>query len=454
MNTSLADFVRRHSGLRINNTGNRPAVMYNNWAPFRDNINDTLIINLAKTAAELGVTHFTIDAGWYTTEENLGKNVSWIDNMGDYVPDNKKFPDGIKPVFEEIRKLGLKTGLWISVGSATKASQALKNNPEWAVRDDNGDLINLHSPDSERDQWTMCFGTEWKEYIKNKILNLVRELNLSYVKLDLSVVTSAYSTEINKAGCSAKDHPFHKDREESLIVIYERLFELFDELHQEAPDLYIDCTFETAGKLQLIDYAFCQHAEGNWLTNIGETFPVGAFRIRNLAWWKSPVIPASSLIIGNLQMNSPEFIQELKTLIGSFPIVLGDLRQLSEEKKVEIKQWISWISEMQQKYDYDLYRQDIPGFGEPMEGSWDGWMRINTDSKKGGIIGVFRHGSLDNERRISIPGLSKNDNYKIKRAPLGEEISVMNGEDLAKQGFKVFLEKNYDSVIFEIELAE
>ena len=75
MNTSLADFVRRHSGLRINNTGNRPAVMYNNWAPFRDNINDTLIINLAKTAAELGVTHFTIDAGWYTTEENLGKNV-------------------------------------------------------------------------------------------------------------------------------------------------------------------------------------------------------------------------------------------------------------------------------------------------------------------------------------------------------------------------------------------
>ena len=187
----------------------------------------------------------------------------------------KKFPDGIKPVFEEIRKLGMKPGLWISVGSAAKASQALKNNPEWAVRDDNGDLVNLHSPDSERDQWTMCFGTEWKEYIKNKILNLVRELNLSYVKLDLSVVTSAYSTEINKAGCSAKDHPFHKDREESLIVIYERLFELFDELHQEAPDLYIDCTFETAGKLQLIDYAFCQHAEGNWLTNIGETFLLG-----------------------------------------------------------------------------------------------------------------------------------------------------------------------------------
>jgi len=117
-----------------------------------------------------------------------------------------------------------------------------------------------------------------------------------------------------------KDHPYHKDRQESLIVIYERLFELFDELHEEVPDLYIDCTFETAGKLQLIDYAFCQHAEGNWLTNIGEPFPVGAFRIRNLAWWKSPAIPASSLLIGNIQMDSPNFIDELKTLIGSFPL--------------------------------------------------------------------------------------------------------------------------------------
>jgi hypothetical protein len=39
------------------------------------------------------------------------------------------------------------------------------------------------------------------------------------------------------------------------------------------------------------------------------------------------------IIIGNLQMDSPEFIRELKTLLGSFPIVLGDIRKLSQEKK-------------------------------------------------------------------------------------------------------------------------
>jgi alpha-galactosidase len=211
-------------------------------------------------------------------------------------------------------------------------------------------------------------------------------------------------------------------------------------------------SFETTGKLQLIDYAFCEHAEGNWLTNIGEPFPVGAFRIRNLTWWKSLSLPASSFIIGNLQMISPDFIQELQTLIGSFPIVLGDLRKLSKEKRFEIRQWTDWISAMQQKYNYDLFRQDLPSFGEPTEGAWDAWSRINTDTKEGGIVGIFRQGSLDDQRTVSVPGLTKNKRYRIKSAHLGEKILEMTGNELEEKGFKVKLEKKYDSRLFEIEL--
>ena len=33
---------------------------------------------------------------------------------------------------------------------------------------------------------------------------------------------------------------------------------------------------------------------------------------------------------------------------------------------------------------------------------WDGFQRINTETKSGGIIGVFKQGSLDNERQIRI----------------------------------------------------
>lgn len=452
MNTTLADFVRRHMGLRINEIKKRPSMMYNNYVPFYDSFNDTLLVNLAKIASECGIKQFEIDCGWHTTQPNIGKSVSWISNTGDWIVDKTKFPDGLKPVFDEIRKVGMEPGLWISVGSTAGNSKVFQNHPEWAVRNEKGESVDLHT-NGGVDLNTMCFGTEWTAYIKKKILDLVKEVGLSFVKLDLSIVTSAYVTDYNKSGCSAKNHPFHKDREESLIVIYERLFQLFDELHAVAPDLYIDCTFETEGKLQLIDYAFCQHAEGNWLTNIGEPFPVGAFRIRNLTWWKSPALPASSFIIGNLQMDSPEFIQELKTLIGSFPIVLGDLRKLSKEKRVEIRQWTDWISNMQKKYNYDLFRQDLPSFGEPTEGSWDAWSRINTDTKEGGIVGIFRQGSLDDQRTVSVPGLAKNKLYRVKQAPLGEKITEMTGTELEEIGFKVKMTHKYDSQLFEIELV-
>ncbi len=452
MNTSLADFVRRHMGLRINEIGKRPTIMYNNYVPFDDHFNDTLLVNLSRIAGECGIKQFEIDCGWHITERNEGKTVSWISNTGDWIPDKTKFSNGLKPVFDEIRKNGMEPGLWISVGSAATKSKVFRDHPDWAVRNEKGEPVDLHTTGGI-DLNTMCFGTEWTGYIKKKILDLVKDAGLGFVKLDLTVVTSAYVTDYKKSGCSAKDHPYHKDREESLIVIYERLFKLFDELHAEAPNLYIDCTFETAGKLQLIDYAFCQHAEGNWLTNIGEPFPIGAFRIRNLTWWKSPAIPASSLIIGNLQMDSPEFIQELKTLIGSFPIVLGDLRKLSKEKKVEIRRWTDWISIMQKKYNYDLFRQDLPSFGEPTEGSWDAWSRINTDTREGGIVGIFRQGSLDDQRTVSVPGLTQNKRYRVKQAPLGEKITEMTGTELEEKGFKVRMTKKYDSQLFEIELV-
>jgi len=98
----------------------------------------------------------------------------------------------------------LEPGLWISVGTAAITSEVLQDHPEWSVRDEKGELVNLHSGASTTDFYTMCLGTEWARYIKKKILDVVRDWGLTYIKLDLSVVTSAYVTGTNKAGCSAK----------------------------------------------------------------------------------------------------------------------------------------------------------------------------------------------------------------------------------------------------------
>jgi len=234
-------------------------------------------------------------------------------------------------------------------------------------------------------------------------------------------------------------------------VIYQRILALFDELHKEAPDLFIDCTFETAGKLQLIDYAIAEHAEGDWLANCEEPSPTGPLRIRQMAWWRSPALPAAALVIGNSQMNDPGFELAIKSLAGTLPIVLGDPRQIPAEKRAAIKAWSDWMKSMQEKYDYMSYRKDLPGFGEPKDGAWDGWMRINFQTREGGIFGVFRQNALEEERTVFLSDLDPEGTYAIRLAPSGKEIYRATGKALMETGLRVKIPEPCGGRVFEVK---
>lgn len=451
LNDEVNEFVLRYMRPRIYQLKNKPTFVYNTWVPFRTFINDSLLRSVAKAAAECGVQEFVIDDGW---QVNVGASSSikeWGGNYGDWVVDNKKFPKGLKSTFDYIRSLGMKPGLWISIGSANSNAKVFKEHPEWFVKNSSGRTGNLHTATTaDNDFYSSCFGTEWTEYIKKKILGLVKDYGLGYAKLDLAVLTSAYINDDSISGCYAKDHPYHQDHEESFIVIYNRVLKLIDDLHAEAPDLFIDCTFETAGKLQLMDYAIAQHAEGNWLSNFEEPSPIGPLRVRQMAWWRTPSLPASSLVIGNLPMDDKDFEFGLKSLIGTLPIVLGDPRALAADKKAVIKSWSDWMASMQKKYDYMSYRKDLTGFGEPQEGALDGWQRINFQTQQGGIFGVFRQGALEKSRTVFLKDLAPTKTYIIREAPNGLEIQRATGKDLMENGLQISFQKTYEGKIFEV----
>lgn len=454
VNGPVNDFIRNHLGSRISSIRQKPLFVYNTWYPFRTFINDSLVRDVARAASECGIQEFIIDDGWQYNYAARSSEKGWGGNYGDWLVDRNKFPESLSSTFDYIRTLGMKPGLWISIGSATADSRVFKTHPEWFVVTRDGKPGNLHTTSDNPDFFTSCFGTDWFSYIKSVILNLVKEHGLAYAKLDLSVVTSAYINNPSVSGCYATDHPYHRDHEESFIVIYENVLKLFDELHTEAPELFIDCTFETEGKLQLQDYAFVKHAEGNWLSNIEEPFPTGALRMRQMAWWRSPALPAGSLVIGNLPLDSRNIDFNLKSLLGTLPIMLGDPRKLTADQRNTLKNWANWMIKMQDQYDYMSYRQDLPGFGEPAEGFWDGWSRINTDTKSGGIIGVFRQGAAEKSRTVFVPYLNPERNYQVILAPENRIIDELSGKQLSMEGFRVILKEKYAGTIFEVRAAD
>jgi alpha-galactosidase len=278
----------------------------------------------------------------------------------------------------------------------------------------------------------------------------VDEHGLAYLKLDLAIVSSAYVYNQDRTGCYADNHPFHRDREESYEVIYRRCMQLFDELHREVPDLFIDCTFETAGKLQLMDYGIAKHAEGNWLSNIQQNNHVGPLRMRNLAWGRTPALPATSLVIGNMRMEDQYHELAFKSLTGTLPIMLGDPRKLTPEEKQRYKSWSGWLKKLESRHAFMSFRQDLPGFGEPTEGCWDGFCRLNTETDSGGLVGVFKHGAVEESRVVTIPWLDFDKTYIVKQGYEGKTVDTLTGKELAEKGFIVKLTQKYDGELFEI----
>jgi alpha-galactosidase len=446
----VADFLRRHISLRVAEFKGMPQFAFNTWYPFHDRINETLLLELAAAAAQCGVRDFQIDAGWHCNEFSPANDPYWS-AVGDYRTDANKFPRGLQPVFDRVRELGMRPGLWMALASAGETSRAFREHPEWLVRTREGKPNYIAgNPQRYKTVCTACLTTGWYDHIKAAMLKQIKEHDLKYIKIDVGFVTGVYRGDEANSGCFATNHP-HRDREESLWMNYQRAWQLFDELHAAAPDLYIDCTFETMGRYQLIDLGMCRHAHGNWLFNCYDDPPLGCLRQRNLAWLASPAIPAPAMLLGCMKLDHPQTDLMVGSLAGTAPVFLGDPRNLSTAQRSRYRQWSRWFAEMQGKHEYAMYRQDLAEFGEPREGGWDGWQRINTETGTGGIAGVFRHGSRDSQRRVYVERLEPKKKYVVRRGPEGTDIARLTGKELEENGFAVDLEDSYDSALYEIE---
>ena len=453
---TVADHVRTFASLDAPERGLRPMFIYSSWEPFAHRFDEKLTLELAEAAAACGITDFEMDWAMHANKTPSGLKFGF----GDYAVDTNKFPRGLKPVFARVRELGMRPTLYFCLGQVSANAEVRKAHPEWMVRSADGRIVNLHTP--RNNDATACFGTGWKDYIGKIIADHAKEYGLSYIKLDLAIATSAYIYDSAWSGCYAKDHPGHRDRPESFDVIYANCLDMFDCIHRAAPGAYIDCTFESAGKLQLIDYGLLRHADGNWLSNIGEgmrgnmkarldTLPC---RMRQIAWERALAVPTSALIIGNLWISDPNRILAFKSLAGALPVMLGDPRRVPQAERAELKRLVKAFCAAGERHGFMAYRQDLPGFGEPGEGRWDGFARINTTTRTGGIVGVFRQNAAEPSRVVVVNGLDSDATYAVTRLADGAPVASATGAELARKGFRVAFDKMIDGELFEVRLEK
>lgn len=109
-----------------------PITGWCSWHWFGLNISQDIILEQARFIAKnknlFSIDYILIDAGWC--------------KLGDWLkPNSKKFPLGMKWLATEIKKLGLRPGIWIAPFFAEFSSKLFHAHPEWFIRDTRGKIV-------------------------------------------------------------------------------------------------------------------------------------------------------------------------------------------------------------------------------------------------------------------------------------------------------------------------
>jgi len=166
--------MHNYSREKLMKPGIRP-VLYNSWEAMLFNVNCAEQIKLAKKASEMGVELFVVDDGWF------GQRHSDADGLGDWYVNRDKFPDGLSPLIETVKDLGMKFGIWIEPEMVNPPTQLASDHPDWIYQ------FETRQTDTSRNQMVLNLTLpEVQDFIFDMIDNLLRAHDIDYLKWDVN----------------------------------------------------------------------------------------------------------------------------------------------------------------------------------------------------------------------------------------------------------------------------
>ena len=162
-----------------------------------------------------GFEYFVIDCGWYKAD-----GVPWDISMGDYIPSETLFPEGLGRTVQAIREAGMKAGIWFEIENVGHASEAFHQTGHLLKRD--GEVLTT----SRRRFWDMR--DPWvRDYLRERVTGTLKKYGFEYMKID-------YNDTIG-IGCDGAESPG-----EGLRRNMEATMEFLEEVKREVPGIILE----------------------------------------------------------------------------------------------------------------------------------------------------------------------------------------------------------------------
>ena len=182
MSRSLHGLYRHHLSRSKWTLQPRP-VLANNWEATEFNFDGERLYGIAKSAADLGVSLYVMDDGWFGVKHPRENDHA---GLGDWKPNPKRFPNGLDGFIESInaikplnRKKNLEFGIWVEPEMVNPESELYEAHPDWALH------AGKHTRTEGRNQLVLNLALkEVQEHVINSVCDLLGKYNIVYVKWD------------------------------------------------------------------------------------------------------------------------------------------------------------------------------------------------------------------------------------------------------------------------------
>lgn len=193
------------------------------------------IAGILEAVKDKGLEYFVIDCGWFVEE---GKH--WARGMGDYIPSDKLFPKGLGGVCEDIRRAGMKPGIWFEIDNVGPDAHVYRNEDLLLHRD--GRVLTTQ----ERRFFDMR-KPETIAYLTEKVIGQLKKYGFEYMKMDYNETIG-----IGCDGAESLGEGLRQDREASV--------EFVRKVKREVPGIILENCASGGHKLEPLMMSLCSMA--------------------------------------------------------------------------------------------------------------------------------------------------------------------------------------------------
>ena len=190
-------------------------VIFNEWCTSWGSPSFEMLEKIAKRLEGSGVKYLVIDDGWYKNKPDD----DWYTTTGDWNQCKAFYPGGIREAADMIRSHGLIPGIWFeyeNVGTTSKAAEEFEH-----LQKRDGDVVTVGA----RRFWDMR--QKWvKEYLDRKVIDLLKEGDFGYLKVDYNENYGAgvdgaesYGEAVRQSVVASQDYFRHISEELPDLVI-------------------------------------------------------------------------------------------------------------------------------------------------------------------------------------------------------------------------------------------